>query len=439
MKTYLNTFIFTSITLLTIGSSTAFTGYRQESAVLTSKQLQADKIALGLYQNKAIQQAEKDLINRLLSDSLTVSENDKKAAIQAAKELVYSAVELAVNYTPDKPSFMWLWHLPRKEGEVAIPGSRVALDNPDNVYRIAIIDSSSTYEIRLTRSKTPPVQESLELLNAESPFSGKQEDFIEGKNIVWNADNTALITINGDKTGTNSLHSKSPFGLIIYRNTHSDWHLQSPEHVSIRRINGKSTYQQSEAKYIRHTQHYIRYFADFLVDFNKNNAYKTKQDNVIEKPFGRGGNWGFAAIGHFSIKNNEALVVTLNPHKAKYLGFELADKWQVSIPYISSSTSLNNTQAIPNKDGNYTYVIAAHDPGVHNWLDTRGISEGTLFIRWQYLDTSVKSIDDAVVSQQLVNISDLKKTLPEKTIFITPSDRKTILEARAISYQNRLK
>ena len=36
---------------------------------------------------------------------------------------------------------------------------------------------------------------------------------------------------------------------------------------------------------------------------------------------------------------------------------------------------------MPNADGTYTYVIAARDPGVHNWIDTDGLREGILTLR----------------------------------------------------------
>ena len=36
---------------------------------------------------------------------------------------------------------------------------------------------------------------------------------------------------------------------------------------------------------------------------------------------------------------------------------------------------------MPNEDGTYTYVIAATDPGVHNWIDSDGLHEGILTLR----------------------------------------------------------
>src|SRR5207247_1570169 len=43
---------------------------------------------------------------------------------------------------------------------------------------------------------------------------------------------------------------------------------------------------------------------------------------------------------------------------------------------------LNKAQSLPNRDGSYTYVVSAVDPGVHNWIDTSGTHEGILTLRW---------------------------------------------------------
>ena len=45
--------------------------------------------------------------------------------------------------------------------------------------------------------------------------------------------------------------------------------------------------------------------------------------------------------------------------------------------------SLNISQATPDADGACTYIIAATDPGVANWLDPARINDGFGILRWQ--------------------------------------------------------
>ncbi len=115
----------------------------------------------------------------------------------------------------------------------------------------------------------------------------------------------------------------------------------------------------------------------------------------------REGGWGFAASGQFQLQPDEALVVTLDTLGAKYVGFQLTDPWAISTDYIEHQGSLNNHQAVPNADGTFTYVIAARDPGVANWLDTSGLADGFFQIRWQKLPASTNA-EAAVKSAKVV-------------------------------------
>jgi hypothetical protein len=70
----------------------------------------------------------------------------------------------------------------------------------------------------------------------------------------------------------------------------------------------------------------------------------------------------------------------------------------VSVEHVRDTGSLNNRQARPNKDGTYTYVIAARDPGVHNSLSTGGLHEGQVLIRWQAFQSATAKADGALRS-----------------------------------------
>src|SRR3546814_18421864 len=58
---------------------------------------------------------------------------------------------------------------------------------------------------------------------------------------------------------------------------------------------------------------------------------------------------------------------------ADYIGFQITDPWTLRPETVLRISSLNKTQAKPNPDGSYTYVIALQDPGVANWIDTAGL------------------------------------------------------------------
>jgi hypothetical protein len=133
------------------------------------------------------------------------------------------------------------------------------------------------------------------------------------------------------------------------------------------------------------------------------------------------------------LADNEALVLTLDPIGAKYLSVQLASGWLGSLDYVHHTASLNLSQARPNPDGTWTLVVAPKDPRVANWLDTTGLHEGTLFVRWQKLPEHLDTLAQGVRSVRLVNLAELDPTLPR----LSPAERKTQLAERAAAYARR--
>jgi hypothetical protein len=87
----------------------------------------------------------------------------------------------------------------------------------------------------------------------------------------------------------------------------------------------------------------------------------------------------------------------------------------------------------PNADGSVTFVIAAKDPGVANWLDTTGLHEGSIFVRWQKAPQPLAPNTRAVREVRLVKIGELSALLPP----VTPDGRRRELAARAAAYARR--
>ena len=76
-------------------------------------------------------------------------------------------------------------------------------------------------------------------------------------------------------------------------------------------------------------------------------------------------------------------------------------------------------------------MLAHSDPGVHNWLDTGGFTEGTLFGRW------LQCSSHPMPRCKLVKLADLKRYLPADTRWVTEEERVEQLRARRIGAQLR--
>jgi hypothetical protein len=92
-------------------------------------------------------------------------------------------------------------------------------------------------------------------------------------------------------------------------------------------------------------------------------------------------------LGWFRLSADEALVVQVTPPRGRYWSVHLSNAWFESLDFASHpNASLNQSQAVREPDGSLRITVAARDPGVPNWLDTAGHSEGYLLFRWLLSD-----------------------------------------------------
>lgn len=118
----------------------------------------------------------------------------------------------------------------------------------------------------------------------------------------------------------------------------------------------------------------------------------------------------YSSAGHFELEPDQALVITLPVSDAPYLGFQLGSLWYISLDYINHQTSLNGTQAQPDPDGKIRIVVADHNPGVTNWVETLGHRRGFLQFRWQRVSRPLTEADGPTVD--LVDVDAVPAALP---------------------------
>jgi hypothetical protein len=76
-------------------------------------------------------------------------------------------------------------------------------------------------------------------------------------------------------------------------------------------------------------------------------------------------------------------------------------------------------------------VLSHDDPGVHNWLDTQGFSDGNLTYR------NLMSQNAAAFRTRLVKRADLFGYLPNDTTMVTPTQRSEMLRERYRAIKRR--
>jgi hypothetical protein len=143
--------------------------------------------------------------------------------------------------------------------------------------------------------------------------------------------------------------------------------------------------------------------------------------------------------GHFELADGQALVLTIDPGRAGYFIVPTYDVWTITDDYWNKQTSLNNEQAVANADGTYTVVISPTDPGVTNWIDTGGLHQGTISIRFQDLGPDPDDTNPPrIVDQQVIDVADASQFFADDPKYVvTAQQREDQLTARKAGFDRR--
>ena len=129
---------------------------------------------------------------------------------------------------------------------------------------------------------------------------------------------------------------------------------------------------------------------------------------------------------------DEALIVeTQLPEVRPYWNIQVNDPYFNAVEFVYRQTSINGHTARIDSDGRFRAVLAHKDPGVANWLDTGGFTEGTLFGRWMQCSSQ------PLPSATRVKLADIRAHLPADTQWVTPAEREEALRKRRIGAQLR--
>jgi uncharacterized protein DUF1214 len=134
----------------------------------------------------------------------------------------------------------------------------------------------------------------------------------------------------------------------------------------------------------------------------------------------------------FEFEPNEALILeTELPRERRYWNFQLNDPYFNAIEYVYRLSSTNGHFATVSSDGRFRAVISLTDPGVPNWLDPAGFTQGTLYGRWYDCDSC------PTPTLKRVKSSDVRRHLPADTPAVTPQQRQEELQRRVRGCQRR--
>lgn len=413
----------------------------------TKEQSTAEQLAALIVAKPEVVAAKQTLYKNWLALAETAApvSAEQKAYLQEAVDEQAFVTALGVQGTDaNYPAVVSLLAAPHSWFGRDVPGSRSVFDNPDTVYWRIPLDPKASYVIRGKRNKVYPVDENYSLWDNKSATISN----LTGDGLVTGPDGTFTITLDKNPANGRVNHIQLPSNAasLFVRNTVSDWHRQAFTSLRVERVGGPAvTAPKSFADWVTLVATGVANSANPY----PNSALSVFQARAYAQPVNtlpaltKGGTNGTLSsqvqeYSAWQIADDEALIVTVNPGGAKYFSVPIYSRWQITTDYINHTQSLNNTQSKPNPDGTYTFVISTTDPRVYNWVDTAGLHEGLLNLRWQGVpSTPPASGDVAATLTGPVKLADLKAYLPVGTKFVTAKQRTLQLKQRADDYAKR--
>ena len=138
-------------------------------------------------------------------------------------------------------------------------------------------------------------------------------------------------------------------------------------------------------------------------------------------------------ICFWQVPEDEALIVRVRPPRADYWACEFGNYWWETVDYRYRQCSVNMHHRVLEEDGELIVVVSHDDPGLPNWLDPSGHTEGYITFRWIGADSSPRP------SVQQVRRSELFEALPPGIQRCTPEQRRDELRRKRIGICRRFR
>ncbi|KJZ70819.1 hypothetical protein HIM_09778 [Hirsutella minnesotensis 3608] len=356
----------------------------------------------------------------------------------AVEELAFGFLQQAVNGDPASPKVYRVIAPPRYDHQIGItvPGGRFGFDNPDCVYRIMPVSDAYSYVVHGKRTGVGASDITLSLHNS---ITSKTLGLVVGKDIVVDNHGHFTITVNSSAAALPThLQSTSDTKLLLIRHNVGDWLVESLDELEVELIRrgvfaAEAISNDTIVSTARSSLRQNIPVANFLLG----KLTLSMPVNAMAQPSQSAG-MGLATqalvLSHYSLRQTEAMVLTVEAGPSTYWNLGVYSLWMVTENPRDRLVTLNNHQAIANNNGSYTFVLSATDPDIHNWLNTSEQGVGTIVARFQGLPLGGSALNHIRIWTHLSNLEDLHMILPSDVLYVSPQQRASQMAARARGY-----
>ncbi len=411
-----------------------------DDPVATTSQHEQEVAALELTDHPTVKAAYRSVAETWLGRA-KASDAMRACFDDAFAEVMFSAAVWSSNQDKLRPKVSCITRLGHPVSGRQIPGSRWGIDNPDSVYRVIPISGDERYEIRGRVGENRMTENYFTLWDANMGTVA----VLNGRTMEVEHDGSFIITVDADPARDRPNHVQStPESHEFYiRDVLLNWDRDDPNKLSVQRLGGApSTPARTLDEQAEATAAMMAYFANFTGKLS-HGVYKMAPNDVnlawSADTVGAMRNQVYV-MGRFDLNPGEAFIVDVSDGGAEYFTVPLSNIWGTTLDIVDRTGSLNKSQSMPNEDGTYTYVIAASDPGVSNWIDSDGLHEGILTLRMAEFggdsgETGPR--EDLSARGRVVKLDDLEAEVPTLRR-VSERERATELANRRAAYLRRL-
>jgi hypothetical protein len=305
------------------------------------------------------------------------------------------------------------------------------MECPDCVYVGSALKGGMTYRLWGNRGTARYV--GLQVMSGmASSFNALIDDFELGP------DGEFEIFVSGGPHEGNWIPLDEAATMLVVRHFFYDWEREVPVTMSIEALSGATAVgdrspedpKAAIARQVIALGDFLEENLKFFLGFSNPEAPNTFLPPLDGTAMGAAAE-NRPVIGSWRLGPDEALIIEVTPPEGLYWSYSLGNVWWETIDYGNRQSSLNGFQAAVDSDGKVRVVVAHQDPGVANWLDTAGHSEGPIILRCVRTDTA------PVPATRVVPFDRVADELPTDTHRVSPAERTAAIGIRRKAVSRR--
>jgi hypothetical protein len=359
--------------------------------------------------------------DRILADDFPADPRDRAEGVRHLATQAACWLTYAIGYSDsDHPAFF----------RSADPTYAWGGPNVDQVARRATIDGAGTYRVS---GRMGSCEEFVLQLKGGTTQSGGADIGTEvtASQLGLRPGDTFEITLSADEHPGTWLSLGPGPGFVHVRDYYFEWLPAEPATFVIERLDTQGQTKtpvtservaamlEAAAHEVEHSTMYFRDLQARMRDAQEPNRFG------VPDVSGRGVQDIIYSHGFVQLRDDEALILELDPHDAALWGASSYSRaWYEPLDYATRVTSRNHRQVVADDDGLVRIVLAGRDPGAANWLDTEGRPEVLTTVRW------FRPPETPTVRTEVAALAELPAKLPGDHPTVTADARRDEIAAR---------